>query len=44
VWIAGGAAIMAGAVIGGALLFRPTEVPAAQGTLGTFPLSFGGRR
>jgi hypothetical protein len=45
-WIAGSAALVGAAVIGGALLFRPTEVPPAQGTLGTFPLSFGfgGRR
>jgi hypothetical protein len=44
VWIAGGAALVAGAVVGGAFLFRPAEAPAAQGTLGTFPLSSGGLR
>lgn len=43
-WIAGGAALVAGAVIGGAVLFQPSEAPPTQGTLGTFPLSFGGRR
>jgi hypothetical protein len=44
VWVASGAALVAGAVIGGALLFRPTEAPAPQGTLGYVQLSFGGRR
>ncbi|WP_044240498.1 PEGA domain-containing protein [Chondromyces apiculatus] len=41
-WIGGGAALLAGAVITGALLFEP-GTPAERGTLGTFPLSFGGR-
>jgi PEGA domain len=43
-WVAGGAALVAGAIIGGAVLFQPSEAPQTQGTLGTFPLSFGGRR
>lgn len=45
VWITSGAVIAVGAIIGGAVLFKPTEVPPAQGTLGTFPasFSFGGR-
>lgn len=44
VWLAGGAVLVAGAVIGGAVLFRPAEAPAAQGTLGSYPLAFGGQR
>ena len=46
VWITSGAVIAVGAIIGGAVLFKPTEVPPAQGTLGTYPasFSFGGRR
>lgn len=44
VWIAGGAALLTGAVIGGALLFRPTEAPVPQGTIQSVQLSFGGRR
>ncbi len=43
VWITSGAVIAVGAIVGGAVLFKPTEVPSAQGTLGTFPASFGGR-
>ena len=43
-WVAGGAALVAGAIIGGAVLFQPSDAPQTQGTLGTFPLSFGGRR
>lgn len=42
-WIAGGAALAAGAAITGALLFEPGR-PADVGTLGSVPLSFGGRR
>ncbi|HTN82663.1 MAG TPA: PEGA domain-containing protein, partial [Sorangium sp.] len=42
-WIGGGAAIFAGALIAGALLFEP-GTPAEQGSLGTVPLGFGGRR
>lgn len=41
-WIGGGVALAAGAAIGGAFLFRPTEVPPIEGTIGTIPLSFGG--
>jgi hypothetical protein len=45
VWIAGGAALTAGAVIGGAFLFQ-NDAKVEQGTLGTFPtsFSFGGKR
>lgn len=43
IWIAGGAALAAGAAITGALLFEPGR-PADVGTLGSVPLSFGGRR
>ncbi|XXT23384.1 PEGA domain-containing protein [Sorangium sp. So ce429] len=42
-WIGGGAAIFAGALVAGALLFEP-GTPAEQGSLGTVPLGFGGRR
>jgi hypothetical protein len=42
-WIGGGVALAAGAAVGGAVLFKPTEVPPVTGTLGTVPLSFGGR-
>ncbi|HSN99928.1 MAG TPA: PEGA domain-containing protein, partial [Candidatus Nanopelagicales bacterium] len=42
-WVAGGAALLAGAAVAGAVLFEPGR-PAEQGTLGSFPLSFGGRR
>jgi hypothetical protein len=42
-WVAGGAVVVAGAVVGGAFLFQPTRRPEVDGTLGTFPLSFGGR-
>ncbi|WP_437650034.1 PEGA domain-containing protein [Sorangium sp. So ce362] len=42
-WIGGGAAIFAGALIAGALLVEP-GTPAEQGSLGTVPLGFGGRR
>ncbi len=37
-WIAGGAVVVAGAVVGGAFLFQPTRRPEVDGTLGTFPL------
>ena len=43
-WIAGGAALVAGAAVTGALLYHPTQRPAVDGTLGTFPLSYGGLR
>lgn len=43
IWLTGGALLTAGAVVGAVFLFRPTEAP-AQGTIGTFPLSFGGKR
>ncbi|WP_437900050.1 PEGA domain-containing protein [Sorangium sp. So ce124] len=42
-WIGGGAAIFAGALVAGALLFEP-GTPVEQGSLGTVPLGFGGRR
>ncbi|WP_437299864.1 PEGA domain-containing protein [Sorangium sp. So ce426] len=42
-WIGGGAAIFAGALVAGSLLFEP-GTPAEQGSLGTVPLGFGGRR
>ena len=42
-WIGGGAALLAGAVIAGAVLFEPGR-PAEQGSLGSVPLSFGGKR
>jgi len=42
-WIGGGAALAIGAIIGGAVMFTPTQAPAAQGTLGTFPLTFGAK-
>ncbi len=42
-WIGGGAAVFAGALVAGALLFEP-GTPAEQGSLGTVPLGFGGRR
>ncbi len=41
-WITAGVALTAGAAIGGAFLFQPTEAPAPLGTLGTQQLSFGG--
>ncbi|WP_169796426.1 PEGA domain-containing protein [Chondromyces crocatus] len=41
-WLGGGAALLAGAVLTGALLYEP-GTPAERGTLGTIPLSFGGR-
>jgi PEGA domain len=46
VWITSGAVVAVGAIIGGAVLFKPSEIPPAQGTLGTYPasFSFGGRR
>ncbi|WP_437661618.1 PEGA domain-containing protein [Sorangium sp. So ce1182] len=40
-WIGGGAALLTGALVTGALVFEPGK-PAKQGTLGSFPLSFGG--
>lgn len=43
-WIAGGAALVAGAAVTGAILFQPTRRPDVDGTLGTYPLSFGGSR
>ncbi|WP_437669496.1 PEGA domain-containing protein [Sorangium sp. So ce131] len=45
-WIGGGAALLAGALVAGAVVFEPGR-PAKLGTLGSFPLSFGtpgGRR
>jgi len=42
-WIGGGVALVAGAAVAGAVLFEPGR-PAEQGTLGSIPLSFGGRR
>lgn len=42
-WIGGGAVLAVGSIIGGIFMFTPTQAPAAQGTLGTFPLSFGGK-
>ena len=43
-WILGGAALVGAAAVTGAVLYHPAQVPAVQGSLGTFPLSFGGRR
>ncbi len=43
IWLTGGAILAAGAVVGSVFLFRPNEAP-PQGTIGTFPLSFGGKR
>ena len=43
-WIAGGAALVTGAAVTGALLYHPTQRPALDGTLGTFSLSHGGLR
>jgi hypothetical protein len=43
-WVVGGAVLVVGTVVGGVFLFKPSEVPPAQGTLGTFPLSFRGRQ
>ncbi|WP_438013951.1 PEGA domain-containing protein [Sorangium sp. So ce315] len=40
-WLGGGAALLAGGLITGALVFEPGR-PAKQGTLGSFPLSLGG--
>jgi len=42
-WISGGAALVVGAVIGGAFLFQSKPRADVDGTLGTFPLSYGGR-
>ncbi|MGK3992653.1 PEGA domain-containing protein [Sorangium sp. So ce1024] len=42
-WIGGGAALLAGALVTGALVFEPGK-PAQQGTLGSYPLSFGAPR
>ena len=46
VWISGGALLAVGTIIGGAVLFKPTEVAPLQGTLDTIivPASVGGRR
>jgi PEGA domain len=43
-WILGGAALVGAAAVTGAVLYHPAQVPPLQGSLGTFPLSFGGRR
>lgn len=45
-WIIGGAALAAGAAVGGAFLFKPASQPAVEGTInpGTVQLGFGGRR
>jgi hypothetical protein len=45
-WIVGGAALAAGAAVGGAFLFKPQPAPGVQGNIspGTVQLSFGGRR
>lgn len=44
IWIAGGAGLLVAGGITAAFLFQPTAAPIPQGTLGTFPLSFGGKR
>lgn len=44
IWIAGGAGLVVAAGVTAALLFQPTAAPIPQGTLGTIPLSFGGKR
>jgi hypothetical protein len=41
-WIGGGVALLAGAVLAGALLYEPGP-PAEQGSLGSLPLSFGSK-
>ena len=43
-WIVGGAALAAGAAVGGAFLFKPSQQPAIPGNLapGTVQLSYGG--
>jgi hypothetical protein len=41
-WIAGGAALVAGAVIGGVILSRPSDQPAVNGTIGSISLSYRG--
>lgn len=45
-WIVGGAALAAGAAVGGAFLFKPSNTPPVEGTInpGTVQLGFGGRR
>ena len=46
-WIVGGAALAAGAAVGGAFLFKPSSQPAVEGSItpGTVQLGyFGGRR
>jgi len=43
-WIAGGVALTAGAAIGGALLFKPTEAPIQPTTLGATFIPLGGVR
>jgi hypothetical protein len=43
-WIAGGAVLVTGATIGGAVLFQPKPRTDVTGTLGTYSLSFGGRK
>jgi len=45
-WIVGGAALAAGAAVGGAFLFKPQAAPGVQGNIapGTVQLAFGGKR
>lgn len=46
-WIAGGAAVLAGAAVGGALLFQPPKTPPVEGNLGLQQLGgfrFGGTK
>jgi hypothetical protein len=43
-WIAGGTVLVGGAIVGGAFLFKPAARATVDGTLGTYSLSFGGRR
>lgn len=45
-WIAGGAALLAGAAVGGAFLFQPSRTPAIEGNFGTgtVQLNFGGKK
>lgn len=45
-WIVGGAAVAAGAAVGGYFLFKPSQPQPVEGTINphVIPLSFGGRR
>src|SRR4029078_7137132 len=43
-WIAGGAVLVTGAAIGGAVLFQPKPQAGVTGELGKFPVPLRGRR